>query len=66
MIPIVPVVTVLTRAPHYHNDIHDHVALPQSNTPGAIVVLRNQPPSIGSVAKIAPPLGVTLPTHCPP
>jgi hypothetical protein len=37
------------------------VALSQSNTPETIVVLRNQPPSIGSVAQIAPPLGVTLP-----
>lgn len=38
------------------------MALSQCNTPGTIVIFRNQAPSIGSVAQIAPPPGVTLPS----
>jgi hypothetical protein len=37
------------------------VALPASNAPGTIVVLRDQPPAAGSLAHLAPPPGVTLP-----
>jgi hypothetical protein len=37
------------------------VALSQVNTPGAIVVFRNQPPALHSTAQLAPPPGVRLP-----
>ena len=37
------------------------VAMSQSNTPGTIVVFRDQVPVGGSTAQIAPPPGVTLP-----
>lgn len=37
------------------------VALSQANTPGTIVVLRNQAPVAGTVAEISPPRGVVFP-----
>ncbi|BBX66587.1 hypothetical protein MPSYJ_00480 [Mycolicibacterium psychrotolerans] len=38
------------------------VALSQTNAPRTVVVFRNQPPGVGSVAQIAVPPGVILPT----
>ena len=38
------------------------VALSQASTPGKIVVFRNQPPSAGSMAQVALPPGVEMPT----
>lgn len=38
------------------------VAQSPANTPGTIVVVRNQSPSAGSTVQIAPPPGVSLPT----
>ena len=38
------------------------VALSKRNAPGTIVVFRNQPPVAGTIARVYPPPGVTLPT----
>lgn len=38
------------------------VALSQAGAPGTIVVFRNQPPKLGTVAQVAPPPGISLQT----
>ena len=38
------------------------VALSNTDTPGTVVVFRNQPPAAGTTVEVSPPPGVTMPT----